>query len=442
MWERTATDLAAAIRAREVTPREVVAAFLGRIEELNPSVNAIVTLLDPELALAAADQAPPGPLHGLPIAVKDLEDTAGMRTTYGSPLFKDHVPDSDSLLVERLRQAGAVIIGKTNTPEFGAGSQTFNAVFGATKNPHDLTKTPGGSSGGAAAAVAAGMVPFADGSDLGASVRNPAAFCGLYGLRPTPGRIPDHGPGDPYDPFPVLGTIGRTPQDVALLFSVLAGPDPRDPFSIQEPWPLPTSLRTDPSTLRIAWSDTLGGLPVEPEVTRVLQTARASLEALGCTVTEAEPDFSGADECFEVLRGVKFAAAFESIVDDLKPTLRANVRFGQHLDATRIAKAIALRGELFTRMREFLTGYDVLAAPVTQVAPFSVDLEYPTEIAGQPMGSYLEWFRSCSRITVTGHPALAVPAGRTPDGLPIGLQLVGRHRGELQLLQLAEALRG
>src|SRR5690349_2713158 len=277
MWQRPATELAAAIRAGEVTPREVVAAFLDRIDEQNPSVNAIVTLLDREQALQAADAAPPGPLHGLPIAVKDLEDTAGMRTTYGSTLFQDHVPDGDSLLVERLREAGAVIIGKTNTPEFGAGSQTFNAVFGATRNPYDLTKTPGGSSGGAAAAVAAGMIPFADGSDLGASVRNPAAFCGLYGLRPTPGRIPDHGPGDPYDPFPVLGTIARTPQDVALLFSVLAGPDPRDPFSIQEPWPLPGALVCEPATLRIAWSDTLGGLPVEPEVTRVLRAVRADL---------------------------------------------------------------------------------------------------------------------------------------------------------------------
>jgi amidase len=442
MWHRPATELAAAIRAREVTPREVVAAHLERIEEMNPSVNAIVTLLDPEQALEAADQAPTGPLHGLPIAVKDLEDTAGMRTTYGSPLFEDHVPATDSLLVERLRQAGAVIIGKTNTPEFGAGSQTFNPVFGATRNPHDLTKTPGGSSGGAAAAVAAGMVPFADGSDLGASVRNPAAFCGLYGLRPTPGRIPDHGPGDPYDPFPVLGAIARTPADVALLVHALAGPDPRDPLSIQEPWPLPATLDLDAKGLRVAWSRDLGGLPVDEEVTAVLEQARGALEAIGCTVIDDEPDFSGADECFEVLRGVKFAAAFETIVDDVKPTLRANIRFGQHLDPVRIGKAIAHRGELFTRMREFLTRYDFLAAPVTQVAPFSVDLEYPTEIAGQKLGSYLEWFRSCSRITVTGHPALAVPAGTTPAGLPIGLQLIGRHRGELALLQLAEALRG
>src|SRR3954454_24382040 len=256
MWGRTATELAAAIRAREVSPREVVASHLERIAALNPRVNAIVTLLEPELALKAADDAPPGPLQGLPLAVKDIEDTAGMRTTYGSPLFAEHIPEADSLLVERLRTAGAVIIGKTNTPEFAAGSQTFHPVFGPPRNPYDLTKTPGGSSGGAAAAVAAGMLPFADGSDLGASVRNPAAFCGLYGLRPSPGRIPDHGPGDPWNPLPVLGTIARTPADIELLFSALAGPDPRDPLSFVAP---PEAREP---TRRIAWSRDVGGLPV------------------------------------------------------------------------------------------------------------------------------------------------------------------------------------
>src|SRR4051794_25904418 len=308
---------------------------LERIAAVNPRVNAIVTLLEPERALELADEAdrrpPRGILHGLPIAVKDLEETAGMRTTYGSPLFAENVPEHDSLLVERLRQAGAVVIGKTNTPEFGAGSQTFNEVFGATRNPHDLDKTPGGSSGGAAAAVAAGMLPFADGSDLGASVRNPAAFCGLYGLRPSPGRIPDHGPRDPWNPVPVLGTIARTPADVALLFSVLAGPDPRDPLSIQEPWPLP-GLESDPRGLRIAWSRDLGGLPVEPEVTAVLERARGRLTDLGCIVEDAEPDFTGADECFEILRGTTFAAAFTEIADQVKPALRENIRFGESLD--------------------------------------------------------------------------------------------------------------
>ena len=433
VWGRSATELAAGLRAREFSAREVMEAHLERIAAVNPRVNAIVTLLEPEAALAlaeAADQVEPrGVLHGLPIAVKDLEDTAGMRTTYGSPLFAEHVPESDSLIVERLRAAGAIVIGKTNTPEFGAGSQTFNAVFGATRNPYDLSRTPGGSSGGAAAAVAAGMLPFADGSDLGASVRNPAAFCNLVGLRPAPGRIPDHGPGDPWNPLPVLGPIGRTVPDVALLLQALAGPDPRDPLSLSEPF-VP-ELGGDVRGLRIAWSRDLGGLPVDPAVTAVLDARRATLEDLGCVVEDAEPDFDGADEAFEVLRGVMFAGAFKEILQQVKPTLAENVRFGLSLTPERIARALELRGAQFTRMREFLTRYDALAAPVTQVPPFSVDDEYPREIAGVAMGSYLEWMRSCSRITVTSHPAVAVPAGFTNDGLPIGLQLVGRARGEV-----------
>jgi amidase len=442
VWGRTATELAAGIRAREISAREVMESHLERIAAVNPRVNAIVTQLEPELALQAAAKAdaepPRGVLHGLPIAVKDLEDTAGMRTTYGSPLFAEHVPEQDSLLVERLRAAGAIVIGKTNTPEFGAGSQTFNAVFGATRNPYDLTKTPGGSSGGAAAAVAAGMLPFADGSDLGASVRNPAAFCNLVGLRPSPGRIPAAGPGDVWNPFPVHGPIARTPHDAALLLQALAGPDPRDPLSLHE-WFAAESLDSDPRGLRIAWSRDLGGLPVDRDVTAVLEARRATLTDLGCIVEDAEPDFTGADECFEVLRGIGFAGVFGGIAGDVKPALAENIRFGQSLTAQRVANAINLRGELYARMREFLTHYDALAAPVTQVPPFPVEIEYPERVAGVAMGSYLEWFRSCSRITVTAHPAIAVPAGFAPGGLPIGLQLIGRHRGELDVLRLAHA---
>jgi amidase len=447
MWRRTASELAAGLREGAFSAREVMEEHLARIEAVNPRVNAIVTLVEPEQALAAADAAdarrargePLGVLHGLPWAVKDLEETAGLRTTYGSPLFADHVPAEDSLMVARLRRAGALIVGKTNTPEFGAGSQTFNRVFGVTRNPYDLARTPGGSSGGAAAAVAAGMLPLADGSDLGASVRNPAAFCNLVALRPTAGRIPDPGPGDLWSPLAVLGPIGRSVDDLALFLQAVAGPDRRDPLSLQDPpEAFAADLRADPRGLRIAWSRDLGGLPVEPEITAVLEAQRATLEALGCVVEDAEPDFAGADEAFETLRALAYVS-FAHLLDGVKPDVAENVRIGLALTGPQVARGIALRTELFQRTAAFLERYDALAAPVAQIPPFPVEVEWPREVAGAPMGSYIEWFRSCSRISVTAHPAMSVPAGFTPAGLPVGLQLVGRHRGELDLLRLARA---
>jgi len=454
LWRRTATDLAAAIRRREVACVEVMEAFLARIEAVNPVLNAIVTL-DADLALrgaAAADRAlagagEPGPLHGLPIAIKDLEDTAGMRTTYGSPIHRDHVPTQDTLLVARLRQAGAIVIGKTNTPEFGAGSQTFNAVFGATRNPYDPARTPGGSSGGAAAAVASGMLPLADGSDYGASIRNPASFCNLVGLRPSPGRVPAVPAPDAWNPVGVKGGLARTVEDVALLLRAVAGPDPRAPLSLDDPpETFVLGADVDPRGARIAWSRNLGDLPVEPEVTAVLEKARAALEGMGCTVEDVEPDLTAADEAFEVLRAVGFAQAFGPLLEthgnDLKDTVVWNTRLGLELTAERIGRAQALQTETFHRMRGLLADHDALALPVSQVAPFAVETEWVTEIAGTPMGSYLEWMRSCSRISVTAHPALSLPAGFTQGGLPIGLQLVGRHRGDLALLRLAAAIEG
>jgi amidase len=454
LWRRTATDVAAAIRRREVACVEVMEAFLARIEAVNPVLNAIVTL-DADLALrgaAAADRAlagpgDPGPLHGLPIAIKDLEDTAGMRTTYGSPIHRDHVPTQDTLLVARLRQAGAIVIGKTNTPEFGAGSQTFNPVFGATRNPYDPARTAGGSSGGAAAAVASGMLPLADGSDYGASIRNPASFCNLVGLRPSPGRVPAVPAPDAWNPVGVKGGLARTVEDVALLLSAVAGPDPRAPLSLDDPpETFVLGADVDPRGTRIAWSRNLGGLPVEPQVTAVLDEARAALEGMGCVVEDVEPDLTAADEAFEVLRAVGFAQAFGPLLethgDDLKDTVVWNTRVGLALTAERIARAQALQTETFHRMRGLLEEYDAMALPVSQVAPFAVETEWVTEIAGTPMGSYLEWMRSCSRISVTAHPALSLPAGFTQGGLPIGLQLVGRHRGDLALLRLAAAIEG
>jgi amidase len=452
LWRRSATELAAAIRRRELSCVEVMQAHLARIEAVNPLLNAIVTL-DPELGLreaAAADAAlgrseAPGPLHGLPMAIKDLEDTAGMRTTYGSPIYRDHVPTADTLMVARLRRAGAIVVGKTNTPEFGAGSQTFNAVFGATRNPYDRARTPGGSSGGAAAAVASDMVPVADGSDLGASIRNPASFCNLVGLRTSPGRVPVVPSDSAWNPMGVLGPLARTVEDAALLLRAMAGPDPRAPLSLDEP---PQTLvldgALDPRGLRIAWSANLGDLPVEPEVTAALERQRAAIEAMGCVVEAVEPDLTAADDAFEVLRGIGYAQAFGALLDihgdQLKDTVVWNTRVGLALTGADVARAIGLQSEMYERMRALLERYEALALPVSQVAPFPVEQEWVTEIAGTTMGSYLEWMRSCSRITVTAHPALSLPAGFTPDGLPVGLQLVGRHRGELALLRLAAAI--
>ncbi len=443
MWRLSATELALGIRARRFSAREVMEAHLARIEAVNPRVNAIVTL-DAEGALAAADAAdraaPAGPLHGVPVAVKDLEDTAGMRTTYGSPLFANNVPHADSLVVSRWRRAGAIVIGKTNTPEFGAGAQTFNEVFGVTRNPYDLARTPGGSSGGAAAAVASGMVPLADGSDLGASIRIPAAFCNLVGLRPSPGRVPDAGPGDAWSPFSVLGALTASVEDAWLALRVLAGPDPRDPLSLPEG--CLGTLEGDPRGKRIAWSRTLAGLPVEPEVTAVLDARRAAFEQLGCVVEDVEPDLADADEAFDTLRALNFAGAFAEIAEHVKPDIAANVRRGLELSAARIARALVLRSEMFTRMRVLLERFDFLAGPVAQVAPFAVETQWPREVAGVEMATYTEWFRSCSRITVTAHPAVSVPAGFTDGGLPIGLQLVGRYRDEMGVLRLAAAFEG
>ena len=426
-------------------------AHLARIAEVNPAVNAIVTL-DEEGAHAAARAADEavasgdelGPLHGLPIAVKDLEDTAGMRTTYGSTIFADNVPDADSLLVERLRRAGAIVIGKTNTPEFGAGSQTFNRVFGPTRNPYDLSRTPGGSSGGAAAAVAAGMLPFADGSDLASSIRNPASFCGVVGLRPSPGRIPAAGEdADPWASLAVVGPIARSVDDAALLLGALAGRDPRDPLSVAAP---PDALEpVVPAALaglRVAWSRNLIDLPVAPEVTAALEPRRDELAGLGALVTDAEPDLRAADGVFDTLRAVGFAAFAplqEAHPGELKDTIVWNMRKGLALSAGEIAAAFGSRGAVYASLRRFMEDYDVLAVPVAQVAPFPLEQEWVHEIDGVTMEHYVAWLRTCSRITVTGHPAISIPAGFTADGLPVGLQLVGHHLQERRLLEVAAA---
>jgi amidase len=454
-----AVELARRLRARELSARELLDAYLDRIGRVNPVLNAIVTLAEEravqqatEADKAAARGAALGPLHGLPIAVKDLADTAGIRTTYGSPIFADHVPDADAPHVAALRCAGAVIIGKTNTPEFGAGSQTFNPVFGITRNPWNPLLTPGGSSGGAAAAVAAGLLPFADGSDLAASVRNPAAMCSVFGLRTTPGLIGSVDPeqDDVFNPLGVVGPIARSAEDAALLLSALRGRDPGLPLarpgaaSSDGADAVPGRPLDSVTGLRIAWSASLGGLPVQPEVTRVLGRARAALADAGAVITDAEPCLDDADEVFQVLRGVlmagRFAAMPQSDRDQLKDTLTWNIEYGLALTSAQITAALRRRSAIFGRMKAFLREVDVLAAPTVQVLPFAAEREWVTEINGVPQETYIDWLRSCSRITVTAHPAVSVPAGLSADGLPVGLQLVGGYGTDERLLSIAESV--
>jgi amidase len=432
------------LRARKVSATEVLKVFIAQIERVNPKVNAIVTFT-PEIALKQAKKADRGkPLAGLPIAYKDLVPTKGIRTTWGSQIFKDHVPAEDHLQVERLAAAGAVTLGKTNTPEFGAGSQTFNKVFGATRNPYDRSKTCGGSSGGAAAAVACGMLPFADGSDLAASLRNPGNYCNVVGFRPTPGRVPSWPAANAWDTLSVMGPMARTVGDCALLFSAMAGPDPRAPTSIAEPGAIfARPLKRNFKKVRVAWSRDLGGLPMDPQVTAVLESQKKVFRDLGCIIEEAEPDFSGATESFETLRALgflnRYGAHLQNHRDKLKDTVIWNIEQGLSLTPEQIAKATGLRSELFQRMRRFLEGYEFLICPVNQLAPFPVEQEWPREIGGVKMTNYLDWMKSCYYITITSHPAISVPAGFTEHELPVGIQIVGRYRDDFGVLQLAHA---
>ncbi len=443
--------MARRIRAKDLSAREAVGAHLQQIERVNPKVNAIVTLIaeqaleqarhaDDELASGAA----PAALHGLPIAHKDLQPTRGVRTTFGSRIYKDFVPSTDSLLVERVRAAGAILIGKTNTPEFGAGSQTFNEVFGATLNPYDLTKTCGGSSGGAAVALACRMLPIADGSDLGASLRNPANFCNVVGFRPSPGRVPTWPSPLGWWNLSVEGPMARTVSDAAFFMSALAGPDSRAPISIEEPGnrfaaPLGREFRG----VRIAWWKDLGGLSFDPCVREAVNAQRGVFESLGCIVEEAEPDFSGADETFKTLRYWRSYLASLALPEGgmqlLKETIRWEIERGRKLSGADVGMAEMKRTEFYHRVRRFMERYEFFVLPVNQVLPFDVTKEFPEEIAGVKMENYIDWMKSCYYISLVGNPAISVPCAFTSDGLPVGIQIVGRHHDDWGVLQMAHA---
>jgi len=448
----SAVDLRKLLFARVVSAREVVQAHLDRIERLNPDLNAVVTLTAEsalerasELDTAIVRRGPVGPLHGIPVAHKDLADTKGVRTTYGSPLYADHVPDRDASVVERMAGAGAVSLGKTNTPEFGAGSQTFNQVFGATRNPYDPSKTSGGSSGGAAAALASRMVALADGSDMGGSLRNPASFCNVVGFRPSAGLVSNWPTETAWFPYSVSGPMGRRVEDAALLLSVLAGDDPRIPFSLPVDGAVfAPPLRRAGTRVRVAWSRNLGELPVSTVVTQVLESSgRVAMLGLGWEVDEIEPDFAGADEAFRTwrfwLHALSLGELFQAHPDAFKPDLAWDIASGLEVTSVDLARAERLRGLVSARLRQVLSEYEILACPVSPVVPFPVELPWVSDIDGVPQHTYLDWMRFAYFVTVTGLPAVSVPCGFSEDGLPIGLQLVGRPHGDLRLLEIALA---
>jgi len=449
LCDLSAIELATKIRRKEVSAREVMAAHLARIERLNPKVNAIVTLVaDRAIADAArADEltargGETGVLHGLPVAHKDLVDTAGIRTTRGSLFYRDHIPDRDGLIVTRIRAAGAITCGKTNTPELGAGSQTFNRVFGATRNPYDPTKTCGGSSGGAAVALACGMLPIADGSDTGGSLRNPAAFCNVVGFRTSPGCVASESTA--WSPLSVSGPMARSVSDVALFLSAIAGPNPQNPLSIDADGArFRDRLDRSFKGIRVAWWKGLGGIPFEPEIRAVIDSNRRVFESLGCSVVEDEPDFAGVAEAFPALRYAANYSRSAQLIRDraewVKDTIKYEVAEAERLTAADVGRALTRQSQMYEQSRQFFQRYDYFVLPVTQVAPFDVNLPYPTQIAGTSMTSYIDWMRSCWYVTFMANPAISVPAGFTPTGLPVGIQIVGRHRDEWSVLQLAYA---
>jgi amidase len=445
----SAVELASRIRRKSVSAREVMQSHLARIERVNPRINAIVTLIA-ERAMADAARADEtvakggtvGALHGLPIAHKDLVETAGIRTTYGSPFYRDNVPTRDSVIVTRIRRAGGITVGKTNTPEFGAGSQTFNTVFGATRNPYDTSKTCGGSSGGAAVALAANLLPVADGSDTGGSLRNPAAFCNVVGFRPSPGRVARGG--GSWTPLSVSGPMARSVTDLALLFSAIAGPDPRDPLSIAEDGSrFAVRLESDVKGKRIAWWRGLGGIPFEPEIRRVLDGNRNVFEALGCVVEEAEPDFAGVDDAFPTLRHTSYHASYAALARQrpewVKDTIKWEIAEAERQTGADIGRAQARQAKMFDDSNRFFERFDYFVLPVTQVVPFDVNTPYPTEVAGTPMQTYIDWMRSCWYVSFMAGPSISVPGGFSAGGLPIGLQIVGRNRDDLGVLRMAHA---
>lgn len=457
LMNRDAVDLSAMLDAREISAVELMQATLDQIAAVNGDINAIISLRDPDTLLAeakAADNTPrQGWLHGIPLAVKNLSDVAGIPTSLGSPAVPDFVPTSDCGMVARMRAAGGLFIGKTNTPEFGLGSHTFNPVHGATLNPYDKTRTVGGSSGGASAALASRMLSVTDGSDVMGSLRNPAGWCNVYGMRPSWGRVPADPVGDTFmHPIGTMGPMARSPRDMAALLNTQSGPNPRVPFGL--PWEdMLDGIDTDVKSRRIGWLGNWGGAyPVEAGILDLIETALQSFTDLGCTVEAVAPPFSATElwESWTTLRAFATAGRLDPLYADpakrklLKPEAIWEIESGQALTQAQIQRASTIRARWYATAADLFDQYDALVLPSAQLWPFPVEWDWPKEIAGQGMDTYHRWMEVVIPVSLIGLPAISLPAGfgaagGPGAGLPMGLQIFSRHGTDAALLQLAQS---
>ncbi|MCC7370157.1 MAG: amidase [Chloroflexi bacterium] len=446
-----ATELRRLIQRRELAPSELIESTLRRIEQINPVVNAYCTVSDEYArgAARAADRAildgdEVGPLHGIPLAVKDLALTAGIRTTFGSRLYAENVPKVDSLDIERLRQAGAIVVGKTNTPEFGAGPNTLNALFGATRNPWNLERSAGGSSGGSAVALACGLAPLAQGSDLGGSLRIPASLCGVVGFRTSPGRVPMFPVGWTSDPFQVAGPMARTVRDVALMLSVMAGPDPRVPISLDEPGAVfEQAAEGGVKGLRIAWGADLGVGNVDREVAAIVEAACRRFVDAGCEIEPAAPEVGDIRPMVATFRALGTSAGSPELLEMAErvdnPFLREFLKRSGELSGMDVARAFNAHSRYLERIATFFSRYDLLITVSTPTAAYRVDEMFAPKVNGRAVASAIDAMTVTYAITMAGLPCISVPAGFTADGLPVGMQIVGGRHAEALVLRAAAA---
>jgi amidase len=454
LTKTSARELARMIRSRAVSPLEVLEAHIAAIERLNPKLNAVVTLAAEqarhaaraaEAALMRGDRV--GPLHGLPVAIKDITLTADIRTTFGSPLFRDNVPREDAEVVRRLKAAGAIVLAKTNTPEFATGANTVNALFGATRNPWNPALSPAGSSGGSAVAVATGMVPIAQGTDFGCSVRIPAAFCGIVGLRPTPGLTPNHPMPLAWDPGQVHGPLARSAEDAALMLDAMVGFSRLSPISVAPPWAsalAEVERCTDARGVRVAYASDIAGIGVDEEIDGVCRAAARRLEEAGASVEDLSFDVSDGRAPYQTWRGAWMVGqqlANLARMEEFGPNLRGNVQAGLKVTALDLAGAEQTRQLVFHRFRELFERYDVLLTPAAPVKPYPVELNFPDQINGRKFENYVDWIAPAFLITLVSLPAASVPAGMSRDGLPIGLQIVAPRFEEPRILSIAKLVR-